>query len=55
MPETTKPDRRKGPKDRRASKPDRRNAERLLDDIAPRRNPEVPDRRTKALGMVESA
>jgi hypothetical protein len=40
--------RRKGRKDRRLVKQDRRNAERVAEDVGPRRNPEVPDRRKSA-------
>ncbi len=39
------PNRRQGPADRRGNSPDRRNPERLQDDIAPRRHPDLPDRR----------
>lgn len=45
MPADTGKQRRSGPANRRTRKADRRNAERLTEDIAPRRNPEVPDRR----------
>ena len=38
-------DRRKGAKDRRATRLDRRNEDRVADDFDPRRNPELPDRR----------
>ena len=39
-------ERRKGPSDRRNNSLDRRNEDRLLDDFEPRRNPDIPDRRT---------
>lgn len=38
-------ERRNGPTDRRQSTEDRRNIDRLSDDPAPRRNPDVSDRR----------
>ena len=41
-------DRRKGPSDRRRAEEDRRNAERVAQDIAPRRNPDVTDRRGRS-------
>lgn len=40
-------ERRKGPADRRQRKPDRRNPERVAEDLVPRRNPDQPDRRRK--------
>ncbi|MCB1683927.1 MAG: hypothetical protein KDI31_05565 [Pseudomonadales bacterium] len=39
-------ERRSGPADRRSSQPDRRNPERTAEDFAPRRHPDVKDRRT---------
>lgn len=42
------PERRSGKPDRRRSREDRRNEDRMLDDPAPRRNPDVPDRRKPA-------
>lgn len=45
MSEPKIPERRKGRADRRTRHQDRRDPERLIDDVAPRRNPEVPDRR----------
>jgi hypothetical protein len=47
MSESKTPERRKGPIDRRAPPQDRRNPERTADDIAPRRNPDLPDRRER--------
>jgi len=41
------PERRKGPADRRKRNPDRRNPERVADDVVPRRNPDQPDRRRR--------
>ena len=41
-------ERRKGPKDRRTTKSERRNPERIADEIAPRRHPDVKDRRLKS-------
>lgn len=38
-------ERRKGPVERRNYAEDRRNAERTADDLAPRRNPDTPERR----------
>lgn len=38
-------ERRKGPADRRKHNPERRNPERVAEDVVPRRNPEQPDRR----------
>ena len=38
-------ERRVGPADRRIATLDRRNEDRLNDDLLPRRNPDVPDRR----------
>jgi len=40
-------ERRKGPADRRQRKPDRRNPERVAEDLVPRRNPDQPDRRRR--------
>lgn len=39
-------ERRTGARDRRTAKVDRRNSERLAEDIAPRRHPDVKDRRS---------
>ncbi|MEQ8690692.1 MAG: hypothetical protein RIC89_07635 [Pseudomonadales bacterium] len=39
------PERRKGPKDRRAHNEDRRNEDRVAEETLPRRNPDQPDRR----------
>ncbi|MGE0625628.1 MAG: hypothetical protein AB7I04_13305 [Pseudomonadales bacterium] len=41
----TEEERRSGVRDRRIAKADRRNSERLVEDIAPRRHPDVKDRR----------
>lgn len=41
------PERRKGNADRRKQKQDRRNPERVADDLVPRRNPDTPDRRKR--------
>jgi len=38
-------DRRDGPKDRRVNKKDRRDPERLAEEIAPRRHPDIKGRR----------
>ena len=40
-------ERRAGPADRRRTQPDRRNAERVSEDVAPRRHPDVKDRRSR--------
>jgi len=40
-------ERRQGPADRRIALEDRRNSERLTQDIAPRRDPDVKDRRKR--------
>jgi len=54
MPENKTPDpsdnyqgeeRRDGPRDRRAKNKDRRDPERVADDIAPRRHPDIKGRR----------
>jgi hypothetical protein len=45
MSESKGKERRKGPPDRRTNRQDRRYAERVAEDIAPRRHPERPDRR----------
>jgi hypothetical protein len=47
MPVDKSPERRKGPADRRDASPDRRDPERLADELAPRRNSELPDRRKR--------
>lgn len=39
------PERRRGPADRRTQRQDRRDVERVADDLVPRRNPDLPDRR----------
>jgi hypothetical protein len=39
-------DRRNGSKDRRKAKVDRRNPERLAEEIAPRRHPDIKGRRS---------
>ena len=39
-------ERRVGKADRRENSLDRRNEDRVMDDIEPRRNPEIPDRRS---------
>ena len=44
-PVNVEEERRKGLVDRRNCAEDRRNAERTADDLAPRRNPETPERR----------
>ncbi len=44
-PANVEEERRKGPVERRNYAEDRRNAERTADDLAPRRNPETPERR----------
>ena len=41
-------ERRRGLADRRVAAEDRRNAERVAEDPAPRRDPETPDRRASA-------
>ena len=41
-------ERRKGPKDRREAAEDRRNEDRVAEDPLPRRNPDLPDRRSPA-------
>ncbi|NKB98548.1 MAG: hypothetical protein GKR90_08665 [Pseudomonadales bacterium] len=38
-------ERRNGVADRRSVSPERRNEDRLADDLEPRRNPDTPDRR----------
>lgn len=43
--DVTEEDRRSGARDRRTAKADRRNSERLAEDIAPRRHPDIKDRR----------
>lgn len=43
--EPVEQERRNGPADRRATPQERRNPERAADDMAPRRNPDVGDRR----------
>ena len=43
--DVTEEERRSGVRDRRISKADRRNSERLVEDIAPRRHPDIKDRR----------
>ncbi len=45
MGERTGEDQRKGPKNRRTATQDRRNAERVAEDLNPRRDPERPGRR----------
>lgn len=45
MPTTKTPERRGSAGDRRKATQDRRRPERLAEDVAPRRNPDVPDRR----------
>ena len=40
-------DRRQGAKDRRITDKDRRDPERVADEIAPRRHPDIKDRRTR--------
>jgi len=47
MTDNASEDRRKGPPDRRRNRVDRRNAERLQDDLTPRRDPDFRDRRRK--------
>jgi len=47
MTDNASEDRRKGPADRRRNRADRRNPERLQEDLAPRRHPDVSDRRRK--------
>jgi hypothetical protein len=39
-------ERRNGPKDRRTARTDRRNPERLAEEIAPRRHPDIKGRRS---------
>jgi len=39
------PERRKGDKSRRNDQPDRRNDDRVLEEVLPRRNPDKADRR----------
>jgi hypothetical protein len=51
MAEHVLEDRRKGPQSRRMACEDRRNAERLAGDIAPRRNPDMPGRRRRDRSM----
>jgi hypothetical protein len=46
MGERTGEDQRNGPKDRRTATPDRRNAERVAEDLNPRRDPERRGRRS---------
>ncbi|MEZ5558148.1 MAG: hypothetical protein R3E86_06315 [Pseudomonadales bacterium] len=46
MSNPDRPERRKGPSDRRGGS-DRRDPERVAGDVTPRRNPERPDRRRK--------
>lgn len=41
------PERRKGEDDRRTNGPDRRNDDRVIEEVLPRRNPEQADRRKK--------
>ncbi|MEQ8857591.1 MAG: hypothetical protein RIC56_02990 [Pseudomonadales bacterium] len=41
------PERRTGSKDRRTRKQDRRDPERVADELVPRRNPDRPDRRKR--------
>jgi len=41
----SQPERRTGAKDRRNNGSDRRNEDRVLEDVLPRRNPYEPDRR----------
>ena len=45
MPRTDSSEKRRGTKERRAAKVERRNPERSAGDLAPRRNPDQPDRR----------
>ena len=45
MSEYSGPERRNGPKDRRSSAQDRRDEDRVANELMPRRNPDVPDRR----------
>lgn len=45
-------DNRVGPADRRMAVEDRRNAERVADDLNPRRDPEVRDRRSATVQRV---
>ena len=40
-------ERRTGPADRRSGQSERRNAERVSEEVAPRRLPDVKDRRSK--------
>lgn len=40
-------ERRQGPEDRRTAGEDRRNLDRVLEDFAPRRNPDMRDRRSR--------
>jgi hypothetical protein len=47
MSQPKDPERRQGPRDRRVNRQDRRNPERVVDDFAPRRNPDQPDRRKR--------
>jgi len=47
MTDNASEDRRKGPRDRRRNRVDRRNPERLQEDLTPRRDPDVGDRRRK--------
>jgi hypothetical protein len=45
MPNDQEQERRKGTKDRRDAKADRRNEDRTTDDLLPRRNLDEPNRR----------
>lgn len=45
MAEYSGKDRRKGARDRRETRQDRRNPERVADDVGPRRHPDVRERR----------
>lgn len=47
MAEIQEDNRRKGPRDRRGTSEDRRNSERVADDLIPRRDPERQDRRER--------
>jgi hypothetical protein len=46
-PDSALAERRQGPADRRIALEDRRNSERVAQDIAPRRDPDVKDRRKR--------
>ncbi len=45
QPSPHHPERRTGPKTRRMALEDRRNEDRVAEDVLPRRNPDLPDRR----------